>query len=113
MDAKTSRLTPWIIAAVLCAVALVLLKPDDAHVVLSKAAMLVSGAVLGFLVHHTLMPYNRPSGYLVTPWELSMIFKPGEADHRIVPGYEWQFLAACILRVACIVGGAFVMGLGI
>jgi len=110
---KPFRLSWWAVAAFFCLLVLLLLNPSGTHVVLAKGAMLLLGLILGFLAHHTLMPYNRPSGYLSQPWEFCMYFQENAADHRIVPGYEMQFAVACVLRVACMLGGAYVMGLGV
>jgi len=106
------RLTAWVLVAVLLAVLAALANPLNVAQILGKLLSIPAGAVLGSLLFDTLVPYARPSAFLAEPWYLSMAFKAGEPDFKIVPGKETLFIVCCCLKVFCMMAGAYVMGLG-
>ena len=106
------RLTVWVIAAVVLAVLAVLANPNNMGQVLGKLFAVPAGAALGSLLFDTLLPYARPSSFLAEPWYLTMTFKSGEPDFKIVPGKEQLFVVCCCVKAFCMMAGAYVLGLG-
>jgi len=106
------RLAVWSIVAVLLAVVLVLWDPKNVSQVLGKILAVPSGGAMGCLLFDTLMPYARPSAFLSEPWHLTMAFKEGEPDFKIVAGKETLFIACCAFKALFILGGAYIVGLG-
>jgi len=110
---KPHRLLPWIICAVILSVLLVLVNMNNISQILGKLLAPCAGGVIASLLYEKLaLPYFRPSGYLAQEWHLEMVFKPGVADHEIVPGTENRFMLACTLKAAFIIAGMIAVGLG-
>lgn len=106
------RLFPWIVAALILTLLLVITSPTLLPQLLGKLTGIVAGGMLGALLFDTLVPYARPSGFLAQPWHLCMVFRVDEPDFKIVAGKETLFMVCCALKVFSIIGGAYVVGLG-
>lgn len=111
-SAKPLRTFWWSVAVVVLAVLLVLTNPNNLSQLFGKLLAPCAGGVLGALLFDTLLPYLKPSSRLAEPWQLCMIFKPGESDIKIVPGKELEFLVCAALKVLVIVASMNAVGLG-
>ena len=110
--AQPLRATWWIVAAVLFAALLVLTNPNNLSQLFGKLLAPCAGGVIGALLFDTLLPYLKPSQRLAEPWQLCVIFQPGESDIKIVPGKELEFMVCSALKVLVIVSSMHVVGLG-
>lgn len=111
------RLFAWKILTLLLLAALLFTAPQQLPVALYKLALIALAGVIGYWFDRSFFPYARPDGYLTAAnWKLRLqeVGKQiGDADLRVVSGYELVFAAAMLRRAlivgACIIGMA--MGL--
>ncbi len=101
------------LALLLLTMGMVLLAPDRLVLGDYKSWLLVLGGVLGWMLDHFGQPYARPHGYLRERWQFVRGFRADSADHVVVQGCEWLFIAACLRRAAMMAMGMWVMGAGL
>lgn len=105
---RAPRNSLWLIAAVVLLALIALISPVQLPVVLYKVALIALFAVLGYWLDRTLFPYARPDSYLERDWRFGTEEPEGDADFRVVAGYERVFATALIRRA--IVVGAVIVG---
>lgn len=111
------RMSGWLLLAIVLMVVVAAIAPQKLGVTTYKLSLLALAGVGGYWLDRAFFPYARPDGYLTAvDWKLRLreIGKQaGDADLRIVPGYEHVF-AAAMLRRALIVGASILgMAMGL
>ena len=110
---RAPRSSLFILLAILLLAAIAVVSPVQLPVVLYKAALIALAAVIGYWLDRALFPYARPDSYLERDWRRGTTEPEGDADFRVVSGYELVFTAAMLRRavvVGCVVIGV-AMGL--
>lgn len=89
-----------------------LVSPAQAPVVLYKLGLPVLAAIVGLFFDFAVFPFARPDSYLEEYWiENPDADRPGNADYPIAKGYLPAFNAACIRRAIII--GAFILAVAL
>ena len=99
---KLPRLSIWLVFSVALMAWLGFIQPQQLQVVLYKALLVFSAAVIGYWIDRSLFSYSRPHIYL-TPGSC-ILFKPNQ---------QLVFAAAMIRRALIIVAVILGMALGL
>lgn len=110
---KDGRLQKMVVLMLLCVLVVVVLYPAKIELFFYKAALVMIGATLLFIVDYVAFAMARPTGYLMEPWLDWEGFTPSRADFQICPGYEWAFIFACCRRAFLMAMGGLAMGMGL
>lgn len=94
-------LLPNILANVLI-LAVAVLAPHQAPVLVYKLGAVAAAGCLGYLLDCAAFPYGQPSGYLRVDWREVESFEDDKPDYAIVPGYELTYNLACLRRAAIV-----------
>lgn len=95
---RLPRLMIWKVVCAALLLALVLLQPQQALVLVYKLALICTAAVVGYWLDRSLFPYARPDGYLQDVWQKGTREPIGAADFEVVPAYLWVFALAMLRR---------------
>lgn len=110
---RSPRMTiPNILANVLI-LAVALMAPHQAPVLVYKLGAVAAGGCLGYLLDRAGFPYAQPSGYLRVDWREVDNFEDDRVDYGFAFGGELPFLAACarraVIMCACMVAVALAL----
>ena len=104
------RLGYTLIVAIILAVLVIPLAPQQIPVAVYKLLLITAAAFAGYYIDRELFPYARPDGYLALDNEdrHGPVYRgPYDADYRVASGYELIF-AYAMLRRAIVVGACVV-----
>ena len=110
---RAPRSSLFLVLAVLLLACIAVVSPVQLPVALYKLTLIALAAVIGYWLDRALFPYARPDSYLERDWRRGTTEPEGDADFRVVSGYEPVFMAAMLRRavvVGCVVIGV-AMGL--
>ena len=102
----------FILAALLLALLVLCMAPQQAAVLLYKLAIVYIAAISGYIFDLAVCHFAQASGYLEDDWvKHPNADRPGEADYPVVAGYIHAFVGAQY-RQAIIIA-AFVVGVSL
>ena len=110
---RAPRNSLFLVLAVVLLACIAVVSPVQLPVALYKLTLIALAAVIGYWLDRALGPYARPDSYLERDWRRGTNEPEGDADFRVVSGYELVFTAAMLRRavvVGCVVIGV-AMGL--
>ena len=82
-------------------------------VILYKGALLMLGAVSGYVIDALAFSWAAPEGYLERDWRDTVDeddYRDGVSDFPVVQSDSWLFIAACARRAFLVAVGTVVMG---
>ena len=91
--------------------AVALLAPEQLTLVIYKASLVASAALMGYWIDRSVFPYSRPDGYLRKDWRHGTDEPEDDADFPVVSGYQKVFVMAMLRRA--IVIAAVVIGVSV
>jgi hypothetical protein len=93
----------WLIAAVLLAILVYLIAPQQLPVSLYKLSLVALAAVAGYWIDRSLFPYARPHTFLIPPQEPDCCLSTAPISNE-----DPVMAAVCMLRRAIIIAAAMI-----
>lgn len=103
------RLSPWLFATLIMALAIFFLYPHQLGVLLWSLTKLSAGAYLGYWIDRSLFPYARPHQF----FSLASLLESQDVSKKAGSQMRWQASMASLRRAIIIMAAILALGLGV